>query len=180
MEDKTDKLPEAGVLEEIQLFRCPRWEQLPEIDLYIDQTVSFLERYLQPVETSSEEKTITGTMINNYVKQKVIDAPVKKKYNRTHLASLFVLCILKKVFSIGEVDKMMKILQCVDFPAAYNRFCTALEDQISLVFSCQGHPEHLSFSGEAVIKSAIIAFSHKLFTQKCLQAQENLQDKKDG
>ena len=79
--------------EDIQKFHMPRWEELPEIDLYVDQVVAFLDKYLydylQYDSDNKENKIITKTMINNYVKQKVIDAPIQKKYSRNNVAYLF-------------------------------------------------------------------------------------------
>ena len=84
--------------EDIEKFHMPRWEELPEIDLYLDQVVTFIDKYLlYYLNTESDEKdekkeknVLTKTMINNYVKQKIIEAPVKKKYNRNNMAYLFV------------------------------------------------------------------------------------------
>ena len=70
-------------------------------------------------------------MINNYVKQKVMDAPIQKKYNRNSLAYLFVICILKQVYSINDIDKLIKtILKDTPIDIAYNGFCDTLEDAI--------------------------------------------------
>ena len=75
--------------EDIEKFHMPRWEELPEIDLYLDQVVTFIDKYLhdylQYENDNKENKIVTKTMINNYVKQKVMDAPIQKKYNRNSL-----------------------------------------------------------------------------------------------
>ena len=81
---------------EIKDFHLPRWNELPNIDLYIDQVVCLLEEYLSGYiknDNEKEEKLITKTMINNYVKQDIIKPPVNKKYNKEHVASLFVIFI---------------------------------------------------------------------------------------
>ena len=116
-------------------FRLPRWNEIPNIDLYIDQVVSYLENYLSNYIKNEKEKKpdkiITKTMINNYVKQKVMDAPIQKKYNRNSLAYLFVICILKQVYSINDIDKLIKtILKDTPIDIAYNGFCDTLEDAI--------------------------------------------------
>ena len=69
----------------------PRWDDLPDIELYMDQVVSILEKNLSVF--SNGEKLITPSMINNYVKQKIVKPPVKKRYDKMHLAYLFVVCI---------------------------------------------------------------------------------------
>ena len=72
---------------DINNFHVPRWDEIPGIDLYMDQVLSYIEEYL-PFYTSddSNESLITKTMINNYVKQEIIAPPVKKKYTRLHIA----------------------------------------------------------------------------------------------
>ena len=121
--------------EDIENFHMPRWEELPEIDLYLDQVVTFIDKYLhdylQYENDNKENKIVTKTMINNYVKQKVMDAPIQKKYNRNSLAYLFVICILKQVYSINDIDKLIKtILKDTPIDVAYNGFCDTLEDAI--------------------------------------------------
>lgn len=121
--------------EDIEKFHMPRWEELPEIDLYLDQVVTFIDKYLhdylQYENDNKENKIVTKTMINNYVKQKVMDAPIQKKYNRNSLAYLFVICILKQVYSINDIDKLIKtILKDTPIDIAYNGFCDTLEDAI--------------------------------------------------
>lgn len=118
--------------DDIEKFHMPRWEELPEIDLYIDQVVTFIDKYLsdflQFENDNKENKIITKTMINNYVKQKVIDAPVQKKYSRNSIAYLFVICILKSVYSIKDIDKLIKsATKDVSSNVAYNTFCDTLE-----------------------------------------------------
>ena len=82
-------------MKKIDNFHIPRWQELPTLDIYLDQLVTYLEKYLSPYIGSEESPVITKTMINNYVKQQVIPAPIKKKYRKDHIAYLFVICILK-------------------------------------------------------------------------------------
>ena len=87
--------------EELINYHCPRWNELPEIELYIDQVISVLQSNLSIFSKEENSPVITPNMINNYVKQEVLKPPVKKKYNKTHLAYLFVICILKRLMSIS-------------------------------------------------------------------------------
>ena len=122
--------------EDIKKFHMPRWNELPEIDLYLDQVVTFIEKYLldyvQYENDEKENKIITKTMINNYVKQEVIEPPIKKKYNRNNIAYLFVICILKQVYSINDIKKLIQsMLKATPIQTAYNKCCDALETAIS-------------------------------------------------
>ena len=94
-------------IEKIIKHHLPRWNELPEIDLYLDQVVNYLEKYLGILSSNDDDKIITKTMINNYVKQGIMPAPEKKKYGKTHIAYLMVICILKQVYSIGDIGKLI-------------------------------------------------------------------------
>ena len=63
-------------------FHCPRYDELPSIDLYLDQVISILSDTLDDLYPEDEDKVITGTMINNYVKCRAIEPPNKKKYSK--------------------------------------------------------------------------------------------------
>lgn len=83
--------------EQASAFHCPRWEELPKLLLYMDQVILVLEETLS-LFVEEKENVVTSTMINNYVKQKVILPPVQKKYGREQLAQLMVVCLLKRCF----------------------------------------------------------------------------------
>ena len=90
-------------VEDLLNYHCPRWNELPEIELYIDQVTYFLQKNLSVFTKDKENPIITSSMINNYVKQNILEPPIKKKYNRQHLSYLFVICILKRLMSISEI-----------------------------------------------------------------------------
>ena len=69
-------------------------EDIPEIDLYMDQVIQLFESKLGDSKRNPDDKLMTKTMINNYVKNHLIDAPVKKKYSKIQCAKIFVICIL--------------------------------------------------------------------------------------
>ena len=76
MEKSTEK---KYITKDISEFHIPRWTEIPDIDLYLDQTVTILEKYLESYVDNKSEKLITKTMINNYVKQQLLEPPVNKK-----------------------------------------------------------------------------------------------------
>lgn len=94
-------------LNELNHFSYKDYEELPDIELYMDQVVTFLEKQLNIFQTSSLDKQITSSMINNYVKGEVIPAPISKKYNREHLASIEEVMSLKQVLTIAEVKQIL-------------------------------------------------------------------------
>ena len=122
-------------IEAILKFHMPRWNELPDIDLYLDQVVNYIEKYLSAYFIDKEDKVITKTMINNYVKQEVLEPPKKKKYNKEHLAYLFVICILKKSMSILEIKESINIMRkSYSVEEGYNLFCDEIEKALMHTF----------------------------------------------
>lgn len=86
----------------------PGWDEFPAIDLYMDQVIVVLNNCLGFFAyDGSGEKLVTPAMVNNYVKMKLMPAPVKKKYGRAHLATLIMICTLKQTLSMENVKKML-------------------------------------------------------------------------
>lgn len=146
--------------EDMKSYHCPRWAEYPDLDLYMDQVISVLERNLAFF--SEPEKNITPTMINNYVKQQVLPSPQKKKYNKTHVTSLFMICILKRVISINEIKLLIDRLTSTDgIERAFDTFCEILESSIRSCFS--GTPTETapaaSDSAVCILHSVVSAFS---------------------
>ena len=94
-------------LKDLDKFSYKNYEQLPDIDLYMDQMITYLDKQLNIFQTSSMDKQITPSMINNYVKGEVVSAPIAKKYNREHIALIEEVCTLKQVLSIAEVKQVI-------------------------------------------------------------------------
>ena len=157
--------------EEAQKFHLPRWEEIPNIDLYIDQVVSLLENHLSDYIKSDNEKDntiVTKTMINNYVKHGVINPPVNKKYNKEHISYLFVIFILKQIYSIGEIKKLITLaLETSSIENAYNRFCSELEKAIRMTFSGKSYINNDRLSHEQyLLRNVVQSFANKIYVQK--------------
>lgn len=89
--------------------KIPYWEELPEIDLYMDQVIALMEKYLSLHKNSDDTKVITSSMINNYVKLGIMPAPVKKKYSREHIAYLIMICTLKYALPISDIKNLIEL-----------------------------------------------------------------------
>ena len=156
---------------EIKDFHLPRWNELPTIDLYIDQLVSLLEQYLAGYiksDNEKEDKIITKTMINNYVKHSVIKPPINKKYNKEHIASLFVIFVLKQVYSMNDIKKLIDLaIETSPTELAYNRFCSELEKAIRIVFAEKNYVKNCQLSEEQyILRNVVQSFANKLYVQK--------------
>ncbi len=82
------------------------WNELPEVDLYMDQVLIYIESHMKDF-VSKDTKFITKSMVNNYVKQNIMPAPVNKKYAKKHLAYLIMICILKQILPLPDVKKLI-------------------------------------------------------------------------
>ncbi len=156
-------------------FHIPRWNEFPEIDIYLDQLVTYIENYLNPYIGSEETPVITKTMINNYVKQNVIPAPVKKKYSRDHIAYLFVICTLKQVYSISNISKLISFAGNVsNLVTSYDQFCLELENAVKSVFNNTEYEITSSTSIEhKLLKSVVLSFAHKLYVERTFSFENN-------
>lgn len=157
--------------EEIKNFHIPRWKELPNIDLYLDQVINLLEKYLSNYITNENKKDgtlITKTMINNYVKYNIIKSPVNKKYNREHLASLFVVFILKQIYSIGDIKKLIDLALETSSPEhSYDRFCRELEKAINFTFTGKDYIKTDKLSHEQyILRNVVQSFANKLYVQR--------------
>lgn len=89
-------------------YHMPQWEELPSIDLYMDQVIELVNRYLDIYRSfQGENFEITRPMINNYVKLNMMPAPEKKKYSKIHLAYILVICTLKQTLNISTIRKIL-------------------------------------------------------------------------
>ena len=92
----------------INEFRLPAWEEIPDLGLYMEQVLALLTDYLDylPPELK-EEQFITAATINNYVRNRYMPKPFKKKYYRIHIAYLVMICTLKQSLTIATLTKLI-------------------------------------------------------------------------
>ena len=90
-------------------YQLPDWDAIPDLGLYMDQVIVLLEQYLTfiPAPTGSKERFVTSSTINNYVRLKIMPAPVKRKYHRIHIAYLIMILTMKQSLSISDVQKIL-------------------------------------------------------------------------
>ena len=91
-------------------FSYPKWENIPNIDLYLDQVLLYVNQVCAPI-SPDKDKGLTASMVNNYVKHGYLTKPDKKKYQRKQIARLIAITTLKSVFSIQEIAQTLNTLQ---------------------------------------------------------------------
>ena len=89
-------------------YRLPEWDDLPQIDLYLDQVIALVNQYLGFfVYDPTEEKLLTPSMVNNYVKLRLLPPPIRKKYGRRHIALLLMICTFKQSLSMAAMSFLL-------------------------------------------------------------------------
>lgn len=154
-------------------YKAPRYDDYPEFNVYIKQVVGFLDGHLSPFIVPNEENLLTTTMINNYVKQKVISAPINRQYSKEQIIHLYVISILKQVLTISEIAKLLRLcINQYETIKAYNFFCEELENSLKAcfltrVFTDSSYVYTPTPLSEAA-RSALLSFSNKIYVKQSL------------
>ena len=158
--------------EKILAFKMPRYNELPSIELYIDQVLSYIDSIFDPLEMHDIEKPLTASMVNNYVKQGAVPPTVKKRYSREHIAYLIIVRLAKQIFTIDEIIRMIQIQKSVyDIEIAYNYICEELEKILVAVFTEQTLPRDSSITMKPqryFVRNTLISVVYKIHTQKLM------------
>ena len=85
-------------------------DDLPNIDLYMDQITTFMDDQLSACKRYEDDKILTKTMINNYAKNNLLPPPDKKKYSREHVISMLFIYYLKSILSINDIQSILNPL----------------------------------------------------------------------
>ncbi|MEY7999782.1 DUF1836 domain-containing protein [Clostridium sp. Mt-5] len=101
-----DKNTLEKLIEELQNFTQLKLENIPDIDLYMDQVTTFIEDKLGYLKRNKEDNTITKTMINNYTKAGILMPPKKKKYSKQHMILIILTYYLKQILSISDIQNL--------------------------------------------------------------------------
>lgn len=96
-----------NVLNDVHSFHL---EDIPNIDLYMDQVTTYLNNKFDSSKRYEDDKLLTKTMINNYAKSRLLPAPEKKKYTKDHMIVLALIFFFKNVISINDVTILLKPL----------------------------------------------------------------------
>ena len=94
--------------DDIDSWEPVKWEVLPDIDLYMDQVVTYLRRQLALFQDDSEASLVTRSIINNYVKDGIVPRPINKRYAREQLSALMMACVLKRVLPMQQVKQLLR------------------------------------------------------------------------
>lgn len=96
-----------SILESVSRIDYIKPEDLPNIDLYMDQVTTFMESQLASTKRYPEDKILTKTMINNYAKNNLLPSPEKKRYSKEHLLMLIFIYYFKNILSINDIQTLL-------------------------------------------------------------------------
>ncbi len=96
-----------SILNSISRIDYIKTEEIPNIDLYMDQVTTFMEEHLAASKRHPEDKILTKTMINNYAKNRLLPPPTKKKYSKEHLLILTFIYYFKNILSINDIQVLL-------------------------------------------------------------------------
>ena len=132
----------SELLENLKKIDYVKPEDIPNIDLYMDQITTFMDSQLSDYKRHEDDKILTKTMINNYAKNDLLPPPVKKKYSKEHVLTLIFIYYFKSILSISDIQSILNPITDKYFGKSdesdYN-----LEDIYKEVFSLE-HQETLS------------------------------------
>ena len=154
----------------IQSFHLPRYQDLPNMGLYLEQTTKYINHFLAPLGCIE----ITSSMISNYVKKGLIPSPVKKQYYTDQIAYLFFIAVAKSVLSLDALTGFIKLQQqTYTLPKAYDYFCNEFENILQFTFELK---DTIETTGEdntdekRLLFTCIVAAVQKVYLEKCLEA----------
>lgn len=161
-----------AMAETMKTFRLPRYGQLPNMGLYLEQTTKYINQCLAPLGCVE----VTSSMIRNYVKMGLVNHPAHKQYFADQIAHLICVTILKTVLPLEHISKLFERQKSVySDPTAYDYFCMELENILYFRFAVTQDVEVIGVTSSVekeMLRSAIIAVCHIIYINACFQKLE--------
>ena len=99
-----------SIIESLSKMEYVKSSEIPNIDLYMDQVLTFMNGHLEDAKRYENDKIMTKTMINNYAKNHLLPSPDKKKYSKEHIMVLMFIYYFKNILSIGDIQSILNPL----------------------------------------------------------------------
>ena len=156
----------------IHTFHMPRYQDIPNMGLYLEQTTKYLNHFLSPLGCME----VTSSMISNYVKKGLIPSPVKKLYYADQIAYLFFIIIAKQVLSMENIIALSeRQKKTYTIPVAYDYFCSELENMLYYVFGITDSVAQIGVTAsqeKTMLRSVIIAAAQIIYLDRCFACQD--------
>lgn len=158
---------------DIKEFNLPAYGDIPDVGLFLEQTTKYVSEYLKPLQGVS----VTGSMISNYVKKKMIDNPVKKQYFREQIADIFFIAVTKSVLSLEDIQLLIELQKkTYDCETAYEYFRLELKNVLFYVCGLKEELEKVGqeqTSEKILLRNTIMTVAHKVYLDKYLLTVRN-------
>ncbi len=154
-------------LKDLENLNLPRYHELNDIPLYLDQILEYVNDRLA-VLFAFDDAILTQAMINNYVKQKAMPAPIKKRYDKDHMVYIIAITILKQIMNIRHISRGVDaMVENYGVEEAYNLFIDYVEESMLFTLSeLYGEKKRYEQDEKGVmaipLKAATLAFAGKL------------------
>ena len=136
MKNETAKL----IAEKIRNFRLPRFNEIPNVGFYLDQTTKYINSYLEPLGYLE----VTSSMLSNYVKKGLVKNPVKKLYYREQIAYFIFITIAKNFMTMDNIRLLIDMQErSYTLPVAYDYVCIELENMLFYTFGLKDNVDIL-------------------------------------
>ena len=119
-----------SILASVSRIDYIKLEDIPNIELYMDQVTTFMEEQLASTKRYEDDKILTKTMINNYAKNKLLPPPEKKRYSREHILMLIFIYYFKNILSINDIQTLLTPIAQKYFTYIYNEVFSMEKEQI--------------------------------------------------
>lgn len=154
----------------LKTYTLPEREKLPELDLYMDQVLTYITKITSFLD---EENQMTGSMINNYVKGEIIPSPQAKKYNAEHLSKILSILFLKPILSMSEIKLIFDSQQNSEDAYLFLKK-TQKETFTNVASFAENELKDVELNDREEIqklatKLAVNAYANKLIAEKLLQ-----------
>lgn len=154
----------------VQSYSLPRYDQIPDIGLYLEQLTKYISEFTEPLGLPS----LTGSMVSNYVKQGIIQRPFKKQYRRDVIAHLIFIALAKSILSLDDLQQFIKLQErTYAVGTAYDYFCRELEAALHYVFNPDQPPEQIPTSAgdeKTLLRNIVITIAYKIYLEKSIAA----------
>lgn len=107
---KTNEEYLLGIINSLKRIDYIKPDEIPNIDLYMDQVTTFMDEHLKSSKRYADDKLLTKTMINNYTKNNLLPPPIKKKYSKEHMLLLIFIYYFKNILSISDIQSIFNPL----------------------------------------------------------------------
>lgn len=156
------------MLSGIRQYEPVPWTMIPDFGLYMDQVITFISQMYAPLYGEDPSRYLSASMINNYVKSKLIPRPDGKKYSRQQIALLTMIVALKQVASMEEIRKMLDLKEGESVEPLYNAFCNRFHQVILTMQDSRQAEAGIS----AALDYAILASGFHAGCMAALKAEE--------